>query len=168
MPSSLSSLVDNLSEINNKKPENEFTDNIRSMATSLSHSVDNLPEINKKNRKIRKKNLLIALDLCHLHYHIVLIIYLRLIKKNWKIRKKIIDSFRSMVASLSHSVDNLSEINKKIGKSENKFIDNYRSMLASLSHSVDNLSEISKKISLIELSKKFHNIYQLCNKDLNK
>ena len=48
MPSSLSSLVDNLSEINNKKPENEFTDNIRSMATSLSHSVDNLPEIDKK------------------------------------------------------------------------------------------------------------------------
>ena len=55
MPSLLSSLVVNLSEINNKKPENEFTDNIRSMATSLSHSVDNLPEIDKKNRKIRKK-----------------------------------------------------------------------------------------------------------------
>ena len=54
MPSSLSNLVDNLTEINNKKPEDEFIDNFRSMLTSLSHSVDNLSEINKKNRKIRK------------------------------------------------------------------------------------------------------------------
>ena len=53
MDSSLSSLVENLSEINNKKSEDEFIDNIRSMITSLSHSVDNLSEINKKNRKIR-------------------------------------------------------------------------------------------------------------------
>ena len=52
MPSSLSSLVDNLSEINNKKPEDEFTDNIRSMITSLSRSVDNLSVTSKK--KIRK------------------------------------------------------------------------------------------------------------------
>ena len=52
MPSSLSSLVDNLSEINNKKPEDEFTDNIRSMITSLSRSVDNLSLTSKK--KIRK------------------------------------------------------------------------------------------------------------------
>ena len=51
MDSSLSSLVDNLSEINNKKPEDEFIDNFRSMLTSLSHSVDNLSEINKKVEK---------------------------------------------------------------------------------------------------------------------
>ena len=48
MQSSLSSLADNLSEISNKKPEDEFIDNFRSMITSLSHSVDNLSEINKK------------------------------------------------------------------------------------------------------------------------
>ena len=41
-------------------------------------------------------------------------------------------------------------------------------MLASLSCLVDDLSEINKKILLIELSEKFYNTYQLCNKDLNK
>ena len=41
-------------------------------------------------------------------------------------------------------------------------------MAASLSHSVDKISEINKKLSLIELSEKFPNTYQLCNKDLNK
>ena len=41
-------------------------------------------------------------------------------------------------------------------------------MTASLSHSVDKISEINKKLSLIELSEKFPNTYQLCNKDLNK
>ena len=41
-------------------------------------------------------------------------------------------------------------------------------MLVSLSCLVDDLSEINKKLSLIELSEKFHNTYQLCNKDLNK
>ena len=35
MPSSLSSLVNNLSKINNKKPTDEFIDNIRSLVTSL-------------------------------------------------------------------------------------------------------------------------------------
>ena len=47
MASSLSSLVDNLSEINNKNLTNEFIGNIRSIITLLSHSVDNLSEINK-------------------------------------------------------------------------------------------------------------------------
>ena len=55
MPCSLSSLVDNLSEINNKKPTDEFIDNSRSMITSLSHSVDNLSEINKKIEKSENK-----------------------------------------------------------------------------------------------------------------
>ena len=41
-------------------------------------------------------------------------------------------------------------------------------MLTSLSHSVDKISEINKTLSLIELSEKFPNTYQLCNKDLNK
>ena len=48
MPSSLSSLVNNLSEINNEKPTDEFIDIIRSLVTSL---------------------------------HVMLIIYLELIKK---------------------------------------------------------------------------------------
>ena len=47
LASSLSSLVDNLSEINNKNLTNEFIGNIRSITTLLSHSVDNLSEINK-------------------------------------------------------------------------------------------------------------------------
>ena len=41
-------------------------------------------------------------------------------------------------------------------------------MLASLSCLVDDLSEINKKMLLIELSQKFPNTYQLCNKGLNK
>ena len=98
----------------------------------------------------------------------MLIIYLRLIKKIGKSENEFIDNFRSMSSSLTHSVDNLSEINKKIEKSENKFIDNFRSMLASVSHNVDKISKINKKLSLIELNEKFHNTYQLCNKDLNK
>ena len=43
-----------------------------------------------------------------------------------------------------------------------------RSMTASLSLSIDKVPEIDKKISQIELIEKFHNTYQLCNKDLNK
>ena len=80
MPSSLSSFVDNLFKINDKKPEDEFLDN-----------------------------------------------------------------FRLMLASLSNSADNLSEINIKIKKSENKFIDNFRSIQTSLSDLVNDLFEITKK-----------------------
>ena len=55
MPSSLSSLVDNLSEINSKKPTDEFIDNIRSIAIWLSCNVDNLFESNKKIEKSENK-----------------------------------------------------------------------------------------------------------------
>ena len=48
MSVSLSSLVDNLSGLNNKKPENKFVDSMKSMNDSLSSIVDNLSEINKK------------------------------------------------------------------------------------------------------------------------
>ena len=89
-------------------------------------------------------------------------------KKLEKSENKFIDNVRTMLALLSHSIDNLSVVNKKIEKSENKFIDNYRTMLASLSYSVDKTSEINKKLSLIQLSEKFPNTYQLCNKYLNK
>ena len=37
-----------ISEINNKKPENKFADSMRSMTDSLSSIADNLSEINKK------------------------------------------------------------------------------------------------------------------------
>ena len=76
-----------------------------------------------------------------------------------KSENKFIDNFRSMLASLPHSTDNLSEINKKIEKSKNKFIDNFRSMLASLPHSVDKISEINNKLVLIELTEKLPNTY---------
>ena len=79
-----------------------------------------------------------------------------------------IDSFRSMSSLLISLVDNLSVISNKELELENKFIDNLRSMLASLSCLLDNLSEINKKISLIELSEKFLNTCEFCNKDLNK
>ena len=43
-----------------------------------------------------------------------------------------------------------------------------RSMMDSLSQSIDKVSEIDRKISYAALIEKFSNIYQLCNKDLNK
>ena len=48
MSASLSCLVDNLSEVNNKKPENEVTDSMRSMSALLSTHIDDLSEIDKK------------------------------------------------------------------------------------------------------------------------
>ena len=78
------------------------------------------------------------------------------------------DSFRSTSTLLSHLVNYLSMINNKKIELENKFIDNFRTVLASLSCLVDDLSEINKKLLLTELSEKFPNTYQLCNKDLRK
>ena len=86
---------------------------------------------------------------------------------------KFIDSMRSMMTSLSLSIDKISGIDKKImqidkKEQENKFIDNMRSMMTLLPQSVDKVSEIDKKISQAVLIEKFPNTYQLCNKDLNK
>ena len=50
MDRSLANIVDNLSEINKKKPMDEFIDNFRPMLASLSRHLDNLSEINKKNK----------------------------------------------------------------------------------------------------------------------
>ena len=47
MQSSLSNLVDNLSEINNKEP-NKFMDTVRSMTDSLSQSIDKVSKIDQK------------------------------------------------------------------------------------------------------------------------
>ena len=48
MSDSLSRLIDNLSEINEKEPENEFIDSMRSMSASLSSLIDDVSKINKK------------------------------------------------------------------------------------------------------------------------
>ena len=80
---------------------------------------------------------------------------------------------RSMISSLSLSIDRISEIDKKImhtdeKEPENKFIDTMRSMTDSLLQSIDKVSEIDRKISQAALIEKFYNTYQLCNNDLNK
>ena len=72
------------------------------------------------------------------------------------------DKMRSMMASLSLSIDKVSEIDKKISQvdkkePENKFMYKMRSMVTSLSQSIHKVSEIDKKISQIELIEKFHN-----------
>ena len=91
-------------------------------------------------------------------------------KKIREQENKFIDNMRSMMTSISLSLDKISQIDKKImqidkKEQENKFIDNMRSMMTSLSQSIDKVSEIDKKIMQIET---FHNMYQLCNKDHNK
>ena len=48
MQSSLSNLVDSLSKINNKKPENKFIDSMRSMTDFLLQSIDKVSMIDKK------------------------------------------------------------------------------------------------------------------------
>ena len=52
MQDSLSNLVNNLSEINNKEPKNKFMDTMRSMTDSLSQSTDKVLKINKKHSKM--------------------------------------------------------------------------------------------------------------------
>ena len=84
-----------------------------------------------------------------------------------------IDSMRSMISSLSLSVDKISEIDKKVmhidkKETENNFTDSVRSMTASLIQSIDKISEIDIKISYDGFIGKFYNTYQLSNKDLNK
>ena len=49
MQKSLSDLAGNLSKINNKEPDNKFTDNTRSMIDLLLQSVDKISEIDKKS-----------------------------------------------------------------------------------------------------------------------
>ena len=83
------------------------------------------------------------------------------------------DNMRSMIYSLSQSINKISEIDKEImhidkKEQENKFIDNMRSMTDSLSKSIDKVSVIDKKISYDSLIEKFYNTYQLSNKDHNK
>ena len=55
MQDSLSNLVDNLSGIDNKEPENTLIDNMRSMIRSLSLSIDKISEIDSKKSQIDKR-----------------------------------------------------------------------------------------------------------------
>ena len=48
MSASLSSLTDDVSEINKNELTNEFIDSMRSMSASLSSLIDDVSEINKK------------------------------------------------------------------------------------------------------------------------
>ena len=62
---------------------------------------------------------------------------------------------RSMIDSLSQSIDKVSEIDREISQinekePKNKFIDNMRSMMASLSLYIGKVSEIDNKISQID------------------
>ena len=57
-------------------------------------------------------------------------------------KNKFTDNMRSMMASISQSMDKVSEIDQKIMRidkkePENKFVDNMRSMMASLSQSIN-------------------------------
>ena len=63
MQSSLSNVVDNLSEINNKEP-NKFMDTMRSMTDSLSQSMTKYQRLMKKYHKI---NLQIICTLRYFH-----------------------------------------------------------------------------------------------------
>ena len=145
MPDSLSNLVDNLSEINNKEPKDKFIDSMRSMTDPLSQSINKISQIDRKISLIDIK----------------------------ESENKFIDNMRSTTTSLSQSIDKVSEIDKKTSQinrkeSENKFIDNMRSMTALLSQSIDIILETEKKISQAVLTEKFPNIYKFCNGDLNK
>ena len=167
MDRSLASLVDNLTEINKKKPMDEFIDNFRPMLALLSCHLDNLSEITKKIIKSENKFIDSLRSMSSsLSYHLNNLSEIN--KKTEKPEGKFIDSFRSMSPILLSLMVNLSVINNKELELEDKFIDNFRSMIASLSSHFDNLFKINKKISLIELSEKFSNTYQFCNRDLNK
>ena len=75
---------------------------------------------------------------------------------------------RSMVSSLSQSLDKISKIDNDISNLDNKFAGNMRSTASSLPQSIDKVSKINDKISHDELIKKFLKTYQLCNNDHNK
>ena len=169
MQSSLSNLVDNLSEINNKEP-NKFIDTMRSMTDSLSQYIDKVSKIDEKisqNKFIdNMRSTLFSLT--------------QSIDKVPETARKIAqidnkepdntftDGMRSMVSSLSQSLDKISKSDNDISKIDNKFTNNMGPMISSLSQSVNKVSKINNKISYDELIKKFPNTYQLCNNDHNK
>ena len=182
MEDSPSNLVDNLSGIDNKKPENKFTDSMLSMTHSLSQSIDKVSEIDReisqtdekepKNKFIdNKRSMMTSLSQSINKISEIDRKILQIDKKEPD--NKFIDIMRSMTASISLSIDKVSEIDREISQIDkkeikNKFTDSMRSMINSLSQSIVKVSEIDNKISHAALIEKFYNTYQLCNKDLNK
>ena len=170
MQSSLSNLVDDLPEINNKGTKNKFTDSMRSMTDSLSQSIDKVLEIDNKTSQNKfidnMRSMIFSLT--------------QSIDKVSEIDRKIsqidkkkpdntfTDSVRSMINSLSQSINKVSEIDNDISQIDNKFTDNMRPTISSMSQSIDKISGSNNKILQDELIKKFPNTYQLCNKDFNK
>ena len=169
MQSSLSNLVDNLSEINNKE-SNKFMNTMRSMADSLSQSIDKVSKIDQKisqNRFI--DNMRSALFSLKQSIDKVSEIDRKIAQiDNKKPDNTFTDSMRSMLSSLSQSLDKISKIDNDISKIDNNFASNMRSKVSSLSQSINKVSKINNKISYDELIKKFPNTYQLCNNDRNK
>ena len=130
MQDSLSNLVDNVSGIDNKEPENKSRDTMRSMTDSLSQFTDKVSEIDREILQSAKK----------------------------EPENEFINSMRSMMASRSLSIDKISEIDRKISQidkkeQDNKFIDSVRSMMDLLSQSLNKILEIDKKKSC-KLTKK--------------
>ena len=169
MQSSLSTLVDNLSEINNKEP-NKFMNTMRSMTDSLSQPINKVSNVDEKILQNK-----FIYNICSTLFSLK-----QSIDKVSEIDSKIAqidnkepdntftDSTRSMVSSLSQSLDKISKIDNDISKIDNNFVSNMRPMISLLSQSINKVSEINNKISHDELIKKFPNTYQLCNNDRNK
>ena len=88
MQDSLSNLVDNLSGIDNKEPDNKFIDTVRSMMDLLSQSIDKVLEIQRKIARIDKKE-----------------------REN-----KFMDNMRSKISLISQSINKISEIDNKISQ----------------------------------------------------
>ena len=107
MMTSLSQSIDKISEIDRKisqidkkKPDNKFIDNMKSMMTSLSLSINNVSEINNKVSQIDKKE-----------------------QEN-----QFVDNMRSMVSSLLQSINKVLEIDNKISHATliEKFYNTYQ------------------------------------------
>ena len=150
MQSSLSNLVDNLSEINNKQP-NKFMNTMRSMTDSLSQSIDKVSKIDEKISQNK------FID----NMHSTLFSLKQSIDKVSQIDRKtaqidnkkpddnFTDSMRSVVSSLSQSLDKISKIDNDISNIDNKSTCNMRSTVSLLSQSINKVSEINNKISVM-------------------
>ena len=92
MKDSLSNLVDNLSGIDNKEPENKFVYTMRSMMASLSQSINKISEIDRKisqiDKKVQKNKFTDNMRSMMVHYQCKLIKYQRLTEKYDKLIKK--------------------------------------------------------------------------------
>ena len=114
MQDSLSNLVDNLSCIDNKKPENKFVDIMKSMTDSLSQSINKISEIDSK---ILQKNK--SVDNVKIYDDSEIDRKVSQIDKK-KLDNEFIDNMIFMISSLSQSIDKVSEIDNKISKIDRK------------------------------------------------